>query len=96
MTITCPGCGGTLSSSSFDACLCSVEGRAWIEGRSLEERSHECLKCGGGLMFAGQLCPCGRARPGESKRRRPMPWETATLDGAEALRQLERRFAMPG
>ena len=56
-------------------------------------QSWSCLSCGGGLMHATQWCRCGRARPGESKRTKPMPWEAT--DPVEALGEIRRRYVVP-
>jgi hypothetical protein len=56
-----------------------------------------CGSCGGSLGHAGERCRCGRARPGDSVRDRPMAGLEAVqgIDGYAARRLLERRFPVP-
>ncbi len=91
---------------SQDACrsLGEALGVSAEEARSLLEtggaaaaietrQSWNCTACGGGLMHPRQLCRSGRAKPGESKRAKPMPWDC--LDGADAAAITRRRFVVP-
>ena len=59
----------------------------------IEQRTYACTSCGGGLMYQSERCRCGRAKPGDSVRLKPLPHQC--LDPLEAGAQLRRRYYVP-